>query len=269
MGRERFDLAKVSADDLRQLIRGMKPSVVVNAAAYTLVDRAEQEQDLALQVNGVAPAQMAAECERLGALLVHFSTDYVFDGHKGDPYDELDPPGPINAYGRTKLVGENEIRERCRRHIILRTSWLYSVGGRSFPTTVLKWARKQKVMRVVDDQIGNPTWARLLAETTAIMLAHACTFEPDWFVENGGTYHLACGGQASRYEWAQKIVQLDPSPEEQCVNEIIPVSSDHFATAAVRPRNSSLNCRRFEQTFGLTLPRWERALELAMQGPAR
>jgi dTDP-4-dehydrorhamnose reductase len=207
---------------------------------------------------------MAEEAELAHAALIHYSTDYVFDGRTERPYTEDDPPHPINAYGETKLAGEEAIRAVGGAYLILRTSWLYSFRKRSFPVQVLDWARTQEVMRVVEDQVGSPTWCRMLAQATASLLARGMDRDLERIRENAGVYHLAGQGTATRLEWARLILQLDPRHEEQVVQEVVPALSTEFATAARRPAFCALDCSRFARTFGFQLPDWRDALRVAM-----
>ncbi len=257
----------VQATEVRQLLREVKPQVIVNATAYTAVDRAESEPELALAINAQAPGILAEEALHLGAILVHYSTDYVFDGTKGQPYNENDEPNPINVYGKSKLAGEKAIESVGGNYLILRTSWVYSLRRESFVTKVLEWARRQPVLRIVSDQVSNPTWCRMLAEATAQLLAKGGDELINWVGERRGLYHLAGSGYASRYEWAQAILANDPRKEEQVVRELQPAQTVEFPTAAQRPLFSALDCGRFERTFGLRLPRWDVALHLAMENP--
>jgi dTDP-4-dehydrorhamnose reductase len=258
-----LDLADLKA--LQTRLGELKPDLIVNASAYTAVDRAETEREVAMKVNALAPGVMAEAARRSGAMLVHYSTDYVFDGAKGSFYVETDRPNPLNVYGESKLAGEVAIRQAADAYLILRTSWVYSLrqqGG--FVQKVLAWARQKEVLRIVDDQVGSPTWARMLAETTALMLAKAGDRPIDHFKSNSGIYHLAGKGSASRYDWAQTILAHDPHPEEQCVNRLEPAKSAEFPTAATRPACSVLDCTLYESTFGLRIPDWEESLALAM-----
>jgi dTDP-4-dehydrorhamnose reductase len=261
MSREDLDLAG-EASRVREACLREKPDFIVNAAAYTDVDRAESEAGIARAINCEAPGILAEAAKALGALLIHYSTDYVFNGEKREPYCEMDQPDPLNIYGRTKLEGEQAIRSVGNAYLILRTSWLYSMRRPSFPIKVLKWARSQGVMRVVEDQVGSPTWARMLANTTAMLISR---YSKGQLVERSGVYHLAGHGRAGRYEWAKAIVALDPRPEEQLVREILPAPSSEFPTVAKRPSNSALNCQLFEKTFGLRMPQWDLALKWAME----
>jgi dTDP-4-dehydrorhamnose reductase len=263
-----YEYPQINLNDpasIRATIREVKPDIIVNAAAYTDVDQAEAEADIAMAINGRAPGILAEEARKVGAALIHYSTDYVFDGNKGGPYNEDDEPSPVNVYGHTKLNGERAVRAVDGAYLIFRTSWVYSLRRESFVTKVLKWAREKEKLRVVTDQISNPTWCRMLAEASAQLLARAGADVTDWIQERRGLYHLACSGTASRLEWAQAILELDSRPEEQVVREVQPALSSEFPAAARRPLFSALNCDRFQETFRLRLPDWRRALELSME----
>lgn len=252
------------AAGLRQIVRRLHPRVIVNATAYTAVDRAESETELAMAVNSRGPGILAEEAATLGAALLHFSTDYVFDGAKGSAYIETDIPNPLNVYGRSKWVGEQAVQQVGGAYLILRTSWVYSLRRDSFVTKVLKWARQQRTLRLVTDQVSNPTWARMLAEVTAQMLAMGGRDVVPWLTERRGLYHLAGDGYASRMEWAQAILRCDPHRDEQVIGDILPGQTDDFPSPACRPLFSALNCDHFFEVFGLRLPPWEIALRLAM-----
>jgi dTDP-4-dehydrorhamnose reductase len=252
-------------EDLAALVASRKPAVVINAAAYTAVDRAESEPDLAYAVNASAPGVLAKASRQVGAVFIHYSTDYVFDGQKSGPYTEADTPNPVNVYAQSKLQGEQAVQADGHAYLILRTSWVYTTRRDSFVTKVLQWSRSQKVLRVVADQVGSPTWARALAEISAQLLARGMDCPQDWFEERQGLYHLGGSGSASRYEWAQRILNYDPHPEEQVVKELIAASTDQFPTPARRPLATALDCSKFMLTFGLTLPSWESTLKLAME----
>jgi dTDP-4-dehydrorhamnose reductase len=245
---------------LKETIRLYRPDVIVNASAYTAVDQAEREKEKAFHVNGEIPGLLAEETAKLNAILIHYSTDYVFDGSKGAPYVETDVPHPLGAYGSSKLAGEEAVRAGKADYLILRTSWVYSRSRSSFVTKVLEWSRKQDVMNVVDDQVSNPTWARRLAIVTARLLE----MDPDFLRERRGLYHVVGNGYASRLDWARKILELDPNKNEQKVREILPARTSDFPTPAQRPLFSALDCSLFQSTFGIPLPRWEDDLQLAM-----
>jgi dTDP-4-dehydrorhamnose reductase len=250
---------------IRAILRKLHPDVIVNATAYTNVDKAETEPELALAINGIAPGVLAEEAHKLDAFFLHYSTDYIFDGKKGAPYLETDHPDPLNVYGKTKLAGEEAIRSVGGKYLIFRTAWVYSLRKESFVPKVLGWARKNESLRVVDDQISNPTWARMLAECTVQVLARGGDNIPDSLEKHIGIYHLAGDGYTSRYEWAKKILLLDPSPDEQVTRELIPVPSKEFPTPAKRPLFSALDCTKFKKTFGIQFPIWELSLEKAMR----
>ena len=254
-----IDLAQ--PDTVVELVRRVRPQVIVNAAAYTAVDRAETEQERARQVNAMGPGLLAEEARRLNAILIHYSTDYVFDGKKGAPYLEEDQPHPLNSYGASKLEGERLIQQAGGCCLLLRTSWVYSLRQGGFVNKVLEWARRQETLRMVTDQISNPTWCRALAEITAQVLAR----EDDYIRERTGLYHLAGDGFASRMEWARLILELDPRREEQKVKKLIPALSADFPTPAERPLFSALKCDKFTNSFGLKLPDWKTAFRLAIQ----
>jgi len=245
---------------VRETVRTIHPDVLVNASAYTAVDQAESEPEKAYRVNADAPGLLAEETARLDALLIHYSTDYVFDGSKGAPYSEADQPNPLNVYGKSKLAGEQAIQAGNARHLILRTSWVYSRNRNSFVSKVLEWARRQEVVSVVSDQVSNPTWARTLAQVTARLLNKG----PDCLTEHRGLYHVSGSGYISRFDWARKIIELDPRKGEQKVREVLPALTSDFPTPAQRPLFSVLDCILFQSTFEISLPRWEDDLLLAM-----
>ena len=245
---------------IRKSVQGCRPEVIVNATAYTDVDKAESEPELAKAINGIGTGVLAEEARKLGAVLIHFSTDYIFDGTKGAPYLETDLPNPLNVYGASKLSGEQAIQSVEGDHLIFRTAWVYSLRRECFVSKVLDWARKSEILRVVDDQVSNPTWARMLAEATA----HVLTRGGDFLRERTGLYHLAGSGHASRYTWAQDILKFDPRKQEQRVKQLLPAQTSDFPTPAQRPLFSALECRKFEQVFDLYLPAWSTALQMAL-----
>jgi dTDP-4-dehydrorhamnose reductase len=246
------------------LLRQVSPQVIVNATAYTAVDRAETEPALAQAINAHTPSLLASEASRLGAAFIHYSTDYVFDGRKGSPYTEDDRPNPLGVYGQSKLDGEQAVLQQGGAALVLRTSWVYSLRRDSFVTKVLSWSRQQKTLRVVADQVSNPTWARMLAEATAQLLAKAGTRPARWVSQYSGLYHLAGFGYASRLDWAKAILDADSRPAEKLTQEILPAQTADFPTPARRPLFSALDCQRFMDTFNLRLPDWQEALTLAM-----
>ena len=249
---------------IRKTVRERHPEGIVNATAYTAVDKAESEPEIAKAINATGPGVLAEEARKLNAFLIHYSTDYVFDGTKGTPYVETDLPQPINIYGESKLAGEQAIQSVDGVYLILRTAWVYSTRCDSFLTKVMQWARQNEILRMVDDQISNPTWARILAETTALLLARAGDNTLPWLANRKGMYHLAGDGFTSRYEWTKQILKLDPRGQEQVVKQLLPAPTSDFPTPAQRPLFSALNCENFSATFGLRLPNWGAALELAL-----
>jgi dTDP-4-dehydrorhamnose reductase len=257
-----IDLANVS--DIRSLISEVKPSILINAAAYTNVEKAESEPEVARAVNAIAPGVMAEEAKKLGSVFIHYSTDYVFDGTKGNPYVETDTPNPLNVYGASKLEGEQLVQAAGGDYLIFRTSWVYSMRHGGFVTKVLQWARSQETLRIVDDQIGSPTWARMLAESTSQVIAQGRGEVQDYIREKAGLYHLAGGGSCSRYEWARAILELDPKKEEQIVKQFIPISTESLNPQVNRPSISTLDFDKIVLTFSLVPVNWKVLLSMTM-----
>ena len=255
-------------DQLRSLVRRIRPAVIVNAAAYTAVDRAETEPELAMRINGEAPGVLAEEAAKLGALLIHYSTDYVFDGNKAEPYLESDPTGPRNVYGRTKLAGEEAIRAAGCNSVIFRTSWVFGARGGNFVKTILRLAREKEALNVVGDQIGSPTPAALIATVTGVALAMLRQGR-EMNREKQRLYHLCCGRPVSWHEFACTIVELAgamPGFDLRLTPEAIrAIPSSEYPTAAVRPLNSRLDCARLESDFGLRMPDWQPYLARMLQ----
>ena len=250
--------------NIRDWVQRTAPQVIVNAAAYTAVDKAESEPDLAMLINGTAPGVLAEEANFLGAALIHYSSDYVFDGTKGEAYLESDATNPLSVYGMSKLAGDQNVQQVDCTYLILRTTWVYSMRQGGFVQKVLEWARKNPDLRIVSDQVGSPTWARSLAEVTAQVLAMS-RGELNWLKERKGLYHLGGRGTVSRLDWARKILELDPQPEQLVAKEIKPTLTSEFLTPATRPLYSPVDCTLFANTFGICLPDWEDALNLAMK----
>jgi dTDP-4-dehydrorhamnose reductase len=249
------------ADGLRAFVRAYAPDAIVNATAYTAVDRAESERDLAFAINAAGPGILAEEAKKLGAILIHYSTDYVFAGTKGAPYLETDLTHPLSAYGESKLAGEQAVQAVNGKSLIFRTAWVYSLRRDSFVSKVWQWARRNETLKLVDDQISNPTWARMLAEATAQIMARGL----DFMRERSGLYHLAGSGFASRLQWAESILTFDPHPQEQIVKTLLPAKTSEFPSPAERPLFSALDCSRFAAAFGFQLPDWKQALALACE----
>ena len=255
-----MDLAQ--SDTIGPIIREVKPDLIVNPAAYTAVDKAESEPELAMMVNGIAPGVIAEEAKQVGAGIVHYSTDYVFDGNSQTPYTELDRPNPQNIYGKTKLAGEEAIQAVGIPHLILRTSWVYSLRGKNFLLTMLRLGREREELRVVDDQIGSPTWSAAIAQGTTKILAEASGNISDYLTHKGGIYHLSASGKTSWYGFAKAIFENDTN--EQRLERLLPITSEEYPTPATRPAYSLLSGEKLSSTFGVVLPDWEESLKLAI-----
>lgn len=256
-----MDLA--NPDSVRRAIRDAQPEIIVNAAGYTLVDKAEAEPELAMQINGLAPGIMAEEARRLGAALVHYSTDYVFDGTKNGPYTEDDKPNPLSAYGRSKLAGEQAIRGSGAPHLIFRTSWVYAARGQNFVRTMLRLGRERSELRIVDDQVGAPTWARFIAQATAQVLRQLGDGHKA-IRDRAGIYNLTATGAVSWYGFASAIfveaqAQLGMTPPN-----LIPITTAEYPLPARRPANSRLDNSKLTRAFGLTPPSWNKMLKACM-----
>jgi len=257
--RTQADLAR--ADQLRAFVREARPHLIINAAGYTAVDAAESDEAGARAVNAVAPGVLAEEAQRIGAALVHYSSDYIFDGSGTQPWRETDDARPLNVYGRTKLAGEQAIAATGVPHLILRTSWVYAARGMNFVTIMLRLGSAREQLRVVDDQIGAPTSARVVACLTAKVLARAEGDFRGFLNEFGRLVHFCCGGATSRYDWAQEIFRLARAAGMPlAVREVIPISSADYPTAARRPLNSRLDCTLLWRRFGIRPPHWRAAL---------
>jgi len=264
--RREMDLA--DPDSIRKVIKEFRPDVIVNAAAYTAVDKAESEPDLAMAVNGVAPGILAEEAKRLNAVIIHFSTDYVFDGTKKTPYSEEDIPNPLNVYGKTKLVGERAVQAGGAPYLILRTSWVYGARGRNFLLTILRLARERGELKIVDDQVGAPTWGRLLAEVTSQIVAQF--FSPlcrpaAQMADVSGIYNAVSAGSTSWHGFAIKILEGVSRRIIQSPPKLIPIPTSEYPLLAARPRNSCLSNEKLMRTYGLAIPAWDASLEFCLQ----
>lgn len=246
--RSQLDLA--DPDAIRAAVRDAKPRVIVNAAAYTAVDKAEAEEGAAMKINRDGPRTLAEEAAKGGALLVHFSTDYVFDGEKRAPYTEHDVPRPLNAYGRSKLGGEQAILSSACRRLIVRTSWVYGPTGKNFPLTIMKAAKEHRELRVVDDQVGAPTSTGMLSSALPEMIKRALG---DASLD--GLYHLSAAGEVSWYGFALAILA-----GKGIKAAVQPVRSNEYGARALRPHNSLLDNAKVRQDFGIRLPPWEEGL---------
>lgn len=256
MDRATLDLS--DADAIVATVRRLTPALIVNAGAYTAVDRAESEADLARAVNARAPGVLAEEAKRLAGVLIHFSTDYVFDGLRTSPYPEDAPAAPQNVYGASKLEGERSIAAAGAHALVLRTSWVYGLRGRNFLLTIRRLAAERDVLTVVDDQTGVPNWSRTLAAATARIVGAGLPA----LAERAGLYHLSCRGQASWYDFARAILGDRPHPR------LVPIATADYPTPARRPAYGVLETARFERTFGFALPDWREDLAACLASTA-
>jgi dTDP-4-dehydrorhamnose reductase len=277
LDRQHLDLAK--PEQIRAVIREFRPQLIVNAAAYTAVDQAESDPVAARAVNADAPAVIAEEARKIGAAIVHFSTDYVFDGMKTSPYEENDPPNPLSVYGKTKLAGEEAIRHSGVPHFIFRTAWVYGTRGRNFLVTVLRLASQREELRIVCDQTGAPTWCREIARATVAILERFATgsARPLSLSDCTGTYHMTAGGATSWHGFAQAILgevaQVSPAApwlksatggKPILARRVLPIPTVEYPTPARRPAYSVLSNSRLIQTFGIELPEWRVQLHSAI-----
>jgi len=255
--RARMDLSDL--DQVRDVIRAVQPSLIVNPAAYTAVDKAESEPALAYRINAEAPGVMADEALRLGAALVHYSTDYVFPGTDPAPRVESDATGPVNVYGASKLAGEQAIVASGARHVIFRTSWVYGMRGKNFLLTMLKLARERDELRIVADQHGAPTWSRTIADATATILAQARAGGAGWWDAHGGSYHLSSQGQTTWFDFTQAILD-----EAGIACKLTPIATSAYPTPAKRPAYSVMSSQKLVGQL-CALPHWRDALRLCMR----
>lgn len=254
----RLDLT--NSQQIREVVQQVKPDIIVNAAAYTAVDKAEQDQSTAMAINGTALEILADLAKQTQALLVHYSTDYVFDGTKNAPYLETDTPNPMNMYGKSKLAGDQAIQASGCHHLIFRTSWVYGRYGQNFLLTIQRLAKEREELRIVADQIGAPTWSRLIADMTVQILSQL--YSPHFkinFSEISGVYNLTCGGQTNWCEFAQRIAERAPKPPR-----VLPIPTADYPAPAKRPLYSVLSNQKLAQTFGLELPDWQDALNICL-----
>lgn len=253
LGRDQLDLAQ--PDQIRRQVQSVRPDLIINAAAHTAVDLAESEPQVAVAINAVAPGILAEEALALDIPLIHYSTDYVFDGRKAGPYTEDDSPNPLGVYGKSKLAGEQAIRDVQSKHLILRTSWVYSTHGRNFLLTMQRLLQEKPELRVVADQIGAPTWAGTIANSTLALIERWQANEvADW-----GTYHLSAHGETSWFGFAQAIGEALRQQGKPCAR-LIAIPSSDYPTPAARPLNSRLDCSRLQRDWGVSQPDWQTAL---------
>lgn len=260
-GRDQLDLAQ--PEQIRQQVRRVRPDLIINAAAYTAVDKAESEKAAAFSVNAEAPGILAEEAAALGIPLIHYSTDYVFDGSKTAPYNEADEPHPLGVYGKSKLAGEQAITAVKGKHLILRTSWVYSTHGRNFLLTMQRLLQEKPELRIVADQIGAPTWAGTIANSTLALIERWQAGETGAW----GTYHLTAQGQTSWFGFAQAIGEALREQGKPCAN-LLPITTSDYPTPASRPLNSRLDCSRLQREWGVSQPDWQTALRECLAGQA-
>ena len=266
LDREEIDLADSGA--IRETVRAIRPALIVNAAAYTAVDKAESDPDLAMAVNGIAPGVLAEEAKRIGAALIHYSTDYVFNGTKAAPYTEEDEPNPLSVYGKTKLAGERAVAAVGLPHLILRTSWVYGLRGQNFLLTILRLAKEREVLTIVDDQIGAPTWCRMVSDVTVGALRSLGWGEEGWeerLSDLSGVYHATASGQTSWYGFTAAILAATSSGSGTAASitnipRLTPILTHQYPLPAPRPLYSVLANGKLQSVFGLTLPKWESGL---------
>ena len=258
------DIDFTKTGEVLRTIKEIKPDLIYNAVAYTDVDKAEREEELSRMINAITPTEIANYCVQNNIPLMHFSTDYVFDGTKNSLYLETDTPNPINVYGKTKYDGELGIINSGCDYFIFRTSWVYSnrVGG--FVNKVIRWAQNNEEIQIVDDQIGNPTWARTLAILSSHFVGKFKNDLNQFFRENRGVYHLGGGGYASRFEWTNSIISHLPEEILVKVKNILTAKTVDFPTPATRPLFTALDCSKFESTFNVKIPNWENSLKLML-----
>ena len=259
--REQLDLSKPNS--IEPVILDIKPDIIINPAAYTAVDKAEEEPDLAMTVNAIAPGLLAKAAKKVGAGLVHYSTDYVFDGCSGIPYKEEDPPNPLNVYGQSKLAGEKAVAKVGIPFLIIRTGWVYSIHGKNFFKTIKKLAKEKDILQVIDDQIGAPTWARSVALKTHKILKQC--LNKKWLEKKdpslSGIFHLTCQGKTSWHGFAREILNMSDASQNI---KLIAIPTSDYLTPATRPSNSLLNNEKIQKVFGLDMPNWEDALKDCM-----
>ncbi|CAG7597690.1 dTDP-4-dehydrorhamnose reductase [Candidatus Vallotia tarda] len=262
LDRTAFNLFEPS--QMRRVIRAIKPVVIVNAAAYTAVDAAEKNSGLAMQVNAKALSVLADEARRVGAAIIHYSTDYVFNGDKNFPYIEEDKADPRNFYGVSKLAGEQIIASSGVHHLILRTSWVYGMRGKNFLSTILRLGKEKATIKIVDDQFGSPTWSNTIATMTAHIIAKSLAAHDtrQWWQKHSGLYHLTATGSTSWHGFAKSI--FDAITIERVPN-IIPILTSEFPVQAERPINSCLSNDKLKRVFDLQTPRWDLALQACLR----
>ena len=263
LNRSQLDL--IDERKTRELIGSIKPNLIINATACNKVDFVERDNKEAIWVNGIVPGILAEEARKHNASIIHYSTDYVFDGSKSDAYVEDDQPNPINCYGKSKLMGETHIQQVDVPHLILRTSWAYGLRGNNFLLTILKLAKGDEKLRVVDDQVGAPTWSREIAKATTDIIAQGSIDITEYIKQYSGIYHLTASGKSTWYEFAKQIVAIYQKNTGEHLQGILPISSDEYRALASRPKNSLLSNQKLNKIFNIHMKDWKIALETAFQ----
>jgi dTDP-4-dehydrorhamnose reductase len=261
-GENQFNLAR--PESLGAFVNTMRPDVIINAAAYTAVDKAEQEPNLAFAVNAAAPSELAKAARRHNALLVHYSTDYVFDGKKAGAYSEENAPYPINVYGRSKLAGDEAVRASGADYLIFRTSWVFAARGKNFLTTILRLAGEREELRIVADQFGAPTWARLVADVTVLALQQDLARRKSSRFDSG-TFNLTAAGETSWHGFASAIIKAarERGATLKC-RKVVPITSAEYPLPATRPANSRLSGAKLAERYGLEMPGWDCCMHLCL-----
>lgn len=265
VNREHLNLS--DSDNVREVIRKIQPDIIVNAAAYTAVDKAEEEQELAYQINAISPGVMAEEAKKISALLIHYSTDYVFNGQSNIAYTETDIPDPINIYGKSKLAGEKAIQDSGCDYLILRTSWVFSSRGHNFLLSMLKFSQEQERLKIVSDQIGSPTSANFIANATSQIICKTRTRHLQKEFPSG-IYNLVSSGKTTWHGFASSIIetaQATISSLKIATKEILPIPTSEYPTPAKRPLNSLLSTERIQKEFGVYSPDWQEQMKLSIE----
>lgn len=268
VGYDRAEIDLAVPDAVRQVIQDIRPTIIVNAAAYTAVDKAEEEKELAMQINGVMPGILAEEAENLNALLIHYSTDYVFNGEKNSFYTENDDPDPLNVYGESKLLGDKNIQSSNADYIIFRTTWVYASRGGNFVKSILRLAQERDEIGIVNDQVGAPTSARFIADVTTQVVRQILIKNDNSSSFESGIFNLAAGGEASWYDFAAKIIEqakVNLPTLDLKVKKINPITTEQYPTPALRPKNSRLSTEKLKQYFDIYVPEWDKLLALCIR----
>ncbi len=258
-----IDMAKHNS--IISTIQNIKPDLIVNASAYTAVDKAESDADTAMSINASALSVIATEAKKINAVVIHYSTDYVFDGAKNKPYTENDTTNPMGIYGKSKLEGEKMLAEAGVPYLIFRTSWVYDTRGKNFLLTMLRLAQEREEMRVVNDQTGSPTWAKMIAMATSQIISQGSKDIQGFIQENKGIYHMTSAGETTWYNFAKNIIENAAGQKNFKVKSIIPITTNEYPTPAKRPQYSVMDNSKLKNTFNISIPSWEKGLKLVLE----